>query len=75
MSFTVSNITTNIENAGNDFTTALNGVTSQTGTTFDIGAATAATVNVQLSQAQMEIASGAGKVLSDAMKGIARKLG
>jgi hypothetical protein len=76
MSLTFSNITNPITTAGNAFETALNAVTAQTGSTsFDIGLATAATVNVQVNQAILEIASGAGKVLTDAMKGTARKLG
>jgi hypothetical protein len=76
MSLTFSNITDPITTAGANFETALNSVTAQTaGSTFDIGAATAATVNVQVNQDILEIASGAGKVLTDAMKGTARKLG
>ncbi len=71
---TMSTITSAISNAGTAFENKLEELSESTADS-SLGTMTTAAIEAQMHQAVFEIASGAGKSLTDAMKGVSRKLG
>ena len=70
----LTTITDAITSAGDNFEAKL--VTlAQSTSSSSLGTMTNNAINAQMDQAVFELASGAGKSLTDAMKGVSRKLG
>ena len=63
-----------ISSAGSNFEQKLIEL-SQSSSDSNLGTMTTAAIDAQMEQAVFELASGAGKSLTDAMKGVSRKLG
>lgn len=71
---TLNNLLARIISTGSEFETALQDL-SLSSADSSLGDMTQQAIHAQMDQAVFELVSGAGKSLTDAMKGVSRKLG